>query len=825
MARVYPVNFEEKIGFDKIRGLIKSNCLCTLGKELTDKMIFLTDKKEVLHELSGTDEFLKLITTRDDFPTDFYFDLRSSLKKINIVGRFLEIEELFDLRRSLKTISAIVKMMSNLKEEDFPVLKSIVSEVGSLPEVVRYIDDILTPNGKIKDNASAELAKVRRDLQNMQGQISRRLRNLLKKAQQDGFVEEDANISFRDGRPVIPVPSSVKRKINGIVHDESASGKTSYVEPAEVVEMNNELLELEYNEKREIIKVLIDLANKIRPYVNELIRQYEILGMLDFLRAKALLARRMNAVKPIFGEGCIIDWEKAIHPLLQFNLEKDKKKIVPLDIRLTSENHILLISGPNAGGKSVCLKTVGLLQYMLQCGMMVPMDEEGRVGVFDQIFIDIGDEQSIENDLSTYSSHLLNMKYFVKNSNEHTLILMDEFGTGTEPILGGAIAESVLDQLNQIGTFGVITTHYTSLKQFASVTDGIENGAMIYDAGKMEPQFRLEIGKPGSSFAFEIARKIGMPESILQKATEKIGKEHVDYDKHLRDISRDKRYWEAKRKKIHQQEKTLDQVSLRYEENLQKLESERKKIISEAKAEAQQVIEEANKKVESTIREIRENHAEKEKTKAIRKDLSTFKEKVFKIDTQDQEWLAQKIQRIKAKKKKYKKREEKSVAATVTPEKKQLEAGDSVRLESQRTIGEIIELQGKNAVVAFGQLRTTVKTDRLKYVSRNEAKQESHEYNLTRANVFKNISEKKSGFKSEIDLRGERAEEALLKIQSLLDEAVMVNASELRILHGKGNGILREVIREYLKTDPVVKSFRDEDIRYGGTGITIVELN
>ena len=825
MARVYPVNFEEKIGFDKIRGLIKSNCLCSLGKEWTDKMIFLTDKKKIIYELSGTEEFFRLITIRDDFPTDYYFDLRSSLKKINIIGRFLEIEELFDLRRSLKTISAIVKMMSNLKEEYFPVLKAIVRKVDSLPEVIREIDNILTPNGKIKDNASVELGKIRKDLQNMQGQISRRLRNLLKKAQQDGFVEDDANISFRDGRPVIPVPSSVKRKINGIVHDESASGKTSYVEPTEVVEMNNELRELEYTEKREIIKVLIDMANKIRPYVSELIKQYEILGILDFLRAKALLARSMNAVKPLFGEGCMIDWKKAIHPLLKFNLEKDKKKIVPLDIRLTSENHILLISGPNAGGKSVCLKTVGLLQYMLQCGIMVPMDEEGRVGIFDQIFIDIGDEQSIDNDLSTYSSHLLNMKYFVKNSNERTLILMDEFGTGTEPVLGGAIAEAVLNQLNQIGTFGVITTHYTNLKQFASVTDGIENGAMIYDAGKMEPQFRLQIGKPGSSFAFEIARKIGMPESILQKATEKIGKEHVDYDKHLRDISRDKRYWEAKRKKIHQQEKTLDQVSSRYEVNLQKLESERKKIISDAKAEAQQVIDDANKKVESTIREIRENNAEKEKTKAIRKDLSKFKEKVSKMNSHNQEWLEQKIQSIKSKKKKYKKREDIPVAAKVTPEKKQLEAGDSVRLESQRTIGEIIEIQGKNAVVAFGQLRTTVKTDRLKYVSRNEAKHESNEYNLTKANVFKNISEKKSDFKSEVDLRGERAEEALLKIQSMIDEAIMVNASEIRILHGKGNGILREVIREYLKTDPAVKSFRDEDIRYGGTGITIVELN
>lgn len=824
MARVYPVNFEEKIGFDKIRDLIKSYCLCSLGKERTDKMIFLSDKKKVMRELSGTEEFFRIITTRDDFPTDFYFDLRASLKKIKIVGLFLEVDELFDLRRSLKTISAIVKMMKTLNEEDFPVLKSIVREVSSLPEVVRYIDNVLTANGKIKDNASDELAKVRRELHNMQGQISHRLRNILKKAQQDGFVDDDANVSIRDGRPVIPVPSSVKRKINGIVHDESASGKTSFVEPAEVVEMNNELRELEYAEKREIIKVLIDLANKIRPYVGELIYQYEILGILDFIRAKALLARKMNAIKPVFGEDCTLEWEKAVHPLLQFNLEKEKKKIVPLDIRLTTKNHLLLISGPNAGGKSVCLKTVGLLQYMLQCGMMVPMDEKGRVGIFDKIFIDIGDEQSIDNDLSTYSSHLINMKYFVKNSNDHTLILMDEFGTGTEPVLGGAIAEAVLDQLNKIGTFGVITTHYTSLKQFASVTDGIENGAMIYDAGRMEPQFRLQIGKPGSSFAFEIARKIGMPESILHRATEKIGKEHVDYDKHLRDISRDKRYWESKRKKIHQQEKTLDQVSLRYEENLQKLESERKKIISEAKIEAQRVIEEANKKIESTIRKIRENQAEKEKTKALRKDLSTFKEKVTKMDSDDQKWIAQKIQRIKAKKKKNKRKEQKSVVTPVVSKKKQLEVGDFVKLDSQSTIGEIIELQGKNTVVAFGQLRTTVKTDKLEYISRNGAKQQSRGYNYTRANVFKNIAEKKSSFKSEIDLRGQRAEEALLKIQSLLDEAVMVNANEIRILHGKGNGILREVIREYLKTDPIVKSFRDEDIRFGGTGITIVEL-
>lgn len=830
MVKIYPQNFESKIGFDRVRALLKSNCLGELGKARVDEVSFLTDFKAIQLELAYADEFAKLTQENDAFPTNYYFDLRRSLSKIKTEGRFLEVLELFDLKRSLETITAIVRFLGNQKEELYPNLKKLVQAVQVFPYIKDRIDQIISQHGKIKDQASPELGRIRRELLNKQNNVSKRLHSILRQAQRDGLVDEDTTVSIRDGRPVIPVSSAMKRRLNGIVHDESATGKTAYVEPSEVVEINNEIRELEYAEKREVVRILIEFSDDIRPYLDELFGLYDFLGTIDFIRAKARLAIQMEAIKPAMEGKPQLFWEKAVHPLLKIALDREKRKVTPLNIELSEEKHLLLISGPNAGGKSVCLKTVGLLQYMLQCGLLIPIDETSRVGIFDQLFIDIGDEQSIENDLSTYSSHLMNMKHFLKFTNDKTLVLIDEFGTGTEPMIGGAIAEAILDQLNQERTFGVITTHYTNLKHFASSADGIENGAMLYDNHRMEPLFQLQIGKPGSSFAFEIARKIGMPESILEEATNKVGKDHINFDKHLRDIVRDKRYWESKRQRIRKVERSLDELAEKYEHDLGDLSKQRKQIIAEAKEEAARVLAEANKKVENTIREIRESQADKEKTKEIRKQLSTYKEQVEEVEKEDDEWINKKIKKLKEKEQhRDKRRPEKPEKQKATPKKKkeelELEPGDKVKIDGQSTIGEVLELGDKNAIVAFGQLRTSISRKKLQKVSNNEAKKELRGTNRTLPNVHRKLFEKRNTFKSEIDVRGQRAEEAITNIQAFLDEAIMLDVRDLRILHGKGNGILREMIRSFLGADPVVKSYRDEHVQFGGAGITIVELS
>ncbi|SFF80076.1 endonuclease MutS2 [Sunxiuqinia elliptica] len=830
MAKIYPHNFETKIGFDRVRQLLKGSCLGDLGKDRVDEISFLTDHRAIQKELAYAEEFVRLMTETDNFPTNYYFDLRKSLSKIRTEGRFLEVHELFDLKRSLETITAIIRFLGNQKEELYPNLRELVSPIQVFPYIKDRIEQIISQHGKIKDQASPELGRIRRELLNKQNNVSKRLHSILKQAQRDGLVDEDTSVSIRDGRPVIPVSSAVKRRLNGIVHDESATGKTAYIEPAEVVEINNEIRELEYAEKREIVRILVEFSDDIRPYLDELMGLYDFLGTIDLIRAKARVAIQMDAIKPYLDETPQLLWEKAVHPLLRMALEREKRPVVPLNIELSPEKHLLLISGPNAGGKSVCLKTVGLLQYMLQCGLLIPVDETSKTGVFDQLFIDIGDEQSIENDLSTYSSHLMNMKHFLKFTNDRTLVLIDEFGTGTEPMIGGAIAEAILDQLNQERTFGVITTHYTNLKHFASSAEGIENGAMLYDNHRMEPLFQLQMGKPGSSFAFEIARKIGMPESILEEATQKVGKDHINFDKHLRDIVRDKRYWESKRQRIRKVERSLDELADKYEHDLGDLASQRKQILAEAKEEATRVLAEANKKVENTIREIRESQAEKEKTRAIRKQLTKYKEEVVDQEPQeDDAWINKKIAKLKAKeKKRQQKRPDQPLAKVKTSpkkEKNELVPGDKVRIEGQNTIGEILELGDKNAVVAFGQLRTSVSRKKLQKVSNNEARSEMRGSNRTLPNVHRKLSEKRNTFKPEIDVRGQRAEEAIANIQAFIDEAIMLDVREVRILHGKGNGILREMIRSFLGSDPAVRSFRDEHVQFGGAGITIVEIS
>ena len=829
MLSVYPENFETKIGFDKIRELIKSRCLSSLGKELVDEIEFYTNYEYLSETLSLVQEFVTIIREMENFPTSYYFDLREALTKIKIEGRFLETEELFDLKRSLETISGIVRFLKQTKEDQLPCLKKLLSGVQVYPYVIERIDSILNKYGKIKDNASSDLAHIRKELLSKQSNVSKRLQAILKKAQDDGLIEDDASVAMRDGRAVIPIASAHKRKLNGIVHDESATGKTSYIEPAEVVEMNNQICELEYAEMREIIRILTAFSNDIRPYLPDLMQSYAFLGKIDFIRAKAIYSIDIEGIKPYLDKECQLDWDNAVHPLLMMALRRENRKVVPLNVRLTPQKHILLISGPNAGGKSVCLKTVGLLQYMLQCGLLIPVKQNTIAGVFDKIFIDIGDEQSIENDLSTYSSHLMNMKFFLKNSNERTLVLIDEFGTGTEPMLGGAIAESILAQLNEMKVFGVITTHYTNLKHFASSTEGIENAAMMYDSSKMEPLFVLDIGKPGSSFAFEIARKIGLPENILLEATDKIGKDHINFDKHLRDIVRDKRYWETKRMKIRKVEKTLDELAEKYGTDLSSLEKQRKEIIQKARQEADQILSEANKRIENTIREIRETQADKEKTKQIRAKLVEFKQEVEDNTAIEDDFISQKIQKLKEKESR---RNEKRAEKKPQEQKEKVKeeepdvwkAGDKVVMAGNQNVGEILELNEKNAIVAFGQIRTSVSRDKLQKITNNEAKKIQKTYNQTMPNINKGMSEKRLTFKTEVDVRGQRAEEALQLIRNWIDDAIMLDFSELRILHGKGNGILKEMIRNYLKSEPAVKSYHDEHVQYGGAGITVVEI-
>lgn len=825
---IYPDNFESKIGFDRIREMLKTHCLSPLGEEWADRMHFNTNHAVLDILLGETAEFRRILSEFPNFPLTGYFDLRSALNNIRMEGRFLEVEELFDLKRSLETLLAIVKFFGKEKESALPLLVRKTLKVRVYPFIYERIDLVINKFGRIRDNASPELAMIRKEMVSLQSGISRKLQAILKQAQKEGWVEEGSSVSIRDGRAVIPVASAYKRKLKGIVYDESATGKTAYVEPEEIVEMNNEIRELESRERREIIRILVCFSDDIRPYIDDLIFSHEFLGEIDFLRAKALLAQQFGALKPDFFPYPCLEWKQAVHPLLMISLTRENRKIVPLDISLTAEHHILLISGPNAGGKSVCLKTVGLLQYMLQNGLLIPMQEGSRTGIFERIFIDIGDEQSIENDLSTYSSHLLNMKFFLRNCDDKSLVLIDEFGTGTEPMLGGAIAEAILDQLNQQKTYGVMTTHYTNLKHFASSATGIVNGAMLYDSQRMDPLFLLEIGKPGSSFAFEIARKIGLPEGILQAATEKVGKKQIDFDRNLRSITRDKFYWETKRQKIRQVEKRVDELSETYKTELEEIRKERKEILRVAREEAKQLLAGVNRQIENAVREIREVQADKEKTRMIRNRIDSLRNELSGEEIKDSPGITVKLDKLRNVEKRRKKTGEKAATPeTALPEggKEAWKEGDRVRIKGQEVTGELVSFGEKNGVVIFGQLYSTIPLKNLEKVGR--ASPEAKEKARGRSGVAMTLdySERRMNFKTEIDLRGERTEDALSRIRNWMDEAVMFEIRNLRILHGKGEGILKEMIRNFLRSEPLVKSFRDEDVRFGGAGITLLELD
>ena len=842
---IYPQNFEQKIGFDQIRQLLKEKCLSTLGEERVTDMVFSDRFNEVEERLDQVTEFVRILQEEDNFPAQYFFDVRPSLKRIRVEGMYLDEQELFDLRRSLETIRDIVRFLQKSENEEeeettspYPCLKRLAGDITVFPQLIGKINGILSPYGKIKDNASAELARIRRELASTMGSISRSLNSILRNAQSEGVVDKDVTPTMRDGRLVIPVAPALKRKIKGIVHDESASGKTVFIEPAEVVEANNRIRELEGDERREIIRILMEFSNLLRPSIPDVLLSYEFLAEIDFIRAKALFSEQITGLKPAFENKQVIDWTMAVHPLLQLSLAKHGKKVIPLDIELDEKQRILIISGPNAGGKSVCLKTVGLLQYMLQCGLLIPMHERSHAGIFSNIFIDIGDEQSIEDDLSTYSSHLTNMKIMMKNCNERSLILIDEFGGGTEPQIGGAIAEAVLKRFNQKQTFGVITTHYQNLKHFAEDHDGVVNGAMLYDRHLMQALFQLQIGNPGSSFAVEIACKIGLPEDVISDASEIVGSEYINADKYLQDIVRDKRYWEGKRQTIRQREKHMEETIARYQTEIEELQKSRKEILQKAKEEAEQLMQEANARIENTIRAIKEAQAEKEKTRQIRQELNDFRESLDTLTAKEQEEkIARKIEKLKEKQnrkkeKKANKNQENTLSAQTLAEqqaKKEAEClaaivpRSYVKIKGQTSV---LEINGKKAIVAFGSIKTTVKLDRLERTNAQPKQADvSTKSTYISSQTQDSMYEKKLNFKQDIDVRGMRGDEALQAVTYFIDDAILVGMSRVRILHGTGTGILRTLIRQYLQTVPGVSHFADEHIQFGGAGITVVDLS
>ncbi|MBO7067326.1 MAG: Smr/MutS family protein [Bacteroidaceae bacterium] len=837
---IYPNHFEQKIGFSEIRQLLTNHCLSTLGQSRVEQMTFLTNAEEIRILHQQTYEFRKIMAEMSELPEQDFFDLRPTIHRIRIKGVHLDEKELHNLYLSLRTLHSWISILRKEEEGEmplYPTLHTLTDGVFTFHSVTKRAEQILDRYGRIRDNATPELANIRQELHRHEGTVSRTLNKIMKAAQAEGWVDKDVVPTLRDGRLVIPAPPAMKRKLKGIIHDESSTGKTVFIEPAEVVEVNNHIRELEAEEKREIIRILKDFTELLRPNIPELVRGYEFLADVEFVRAKAHLAEQIGGVSPQIETSPLIDWTLAQHPLLALTLKKQGKKVVPLEIELNRKQRILVISGPNAGGKSVCLKTVGLLQYMLQCGLAVPMGENSRCGTFQDIFIDIGDEQSIEDDLSTYSSHLLNMKNMMRKCNPHSLLLIDEFGGGTEPTIGGAIAEAVLRRFVKQGTFGIITTHYQNLKHYAEDTPGVVNGAMLYDRHRMEALFQLQIGNPGSSFAVEIARKIGIPEEVIADATELVGKDYVNADKYLLDITRDKRYWEGKRQTIHSQEKQMESTIARYEKEMAELKEKRKEIIREAKKQAEQILQESNAIIENTIREIKETQAEKERTRKARQEIDDFRARLEEEQLHEHdEMIERKMQQIqeRRKRKQERKEQQKNQPATTSESKTNIsgtdvptfQKGDTVRLKGQTSVGVIEDINGQKATVTFGMMRTRVDLSRLQHSTAKEKDDNTvHIVSFVGRETQNQVREKHLNFQQEIDVRGMRGEEALQAVTYFIDDAIMVGASRVRILHGTGSGILRQLIRQYLQTVPSVSSAHDEHVQFGGAGITVVELS
>lgn len=826
---IYPANFESKIGFDRIRALIAERCNTEAARAKLDEHRFSSRREVVENRIASADEMRTIIQMEHEFPNEEFCDLTALIAKVRVEGTFLDLEEAVLLARALRQVDAISRFIRSRERAVYPTLHRLTEDVISLEAIANHIDSLIDRFGQMRDSASDELYRIRRAIREREGQASKRLQQVLQAAKSAGIVEADATLSIRDGRAVIPVSAGNKRKLNGFVQGESATGKTVFIEPVEVVELNNELRELEYAERREIVRILSELTDRIRPEIDTIEASADYLATIDMLRAKGRFAAENGYVRPIVSLDGRMELRTARHPLLAIALAKEKKSVVPLDMVLNGEKRILVISGPNAGGKSVCLKTVGLLQYMFQCGFPIPCGENSELPLFESIFIDIGDEQSIDNDLSTYSSHLMNMKNMLSGASSRTLVLIDEFGTGTEPIMGGAIAEAILEQLVERGTYGVITTHYSNIKYFASNHEGVENGAMMFDVQNIRPLFRLEMGKPGSSFAVEIARKIGLPEQIIRTASEKAGSDHINIERQLREIARDRRYWEQKRDRIRIADRKVEELETSYAEQLSRIKAERQQIIREAKEEAQRLIADANRQIENTIRTIRESQAEKELTRLARKELDDVRERTARDEAAEAERSARVDREMERIERRRQRREErkaaggKSESAEVVEKQipRVIEVGTKVRIKNQDGVGEVQEVKGKKATVAFGHILTTVALDRLEAVSNAEYKRQTRP-TTARTVVSVDVSQRKLNFKDNIDVRGMRAVDALEAVQSFIDDAIMVGIGSVSILHGKGTGALKEEIRRYLRTVPDVATAADEHADRGGAGITIV---
>ena len=824
---IYPSNFEDKIGFSAIREQVVALCTMQHARDLLAGESFATTEKDISRRHNLAEEMRQILLTERNAPTEEFYDIADIVEKAKVEGTFLEVQEVVQLGRALISAGDFVQFLHKSDAERYPTLISLAKPVKALWNIVADIRRIIDDNNTVRDGASEELRNIRQQIRRHEGQVSKRLQAILQSAKSSGIVESDASISIRDGRAVIPVSAGNKRKLNGFIHDESATGKTFYIEPAEVVELNNMLRELEYEERREIVRILTAFTDVVRLDIKDVERTEGFMAVVDMVRAKARWALENGAAKPIISNDDRLVLHTAKHPLLAQSLKRHKRTIIPLDAELDGERRIMVISGPNAGGKSICLKTIGLLQYMFQCGFPITASEASELPVFNKIYINIGDEQSIDNDLSTYSSHLLNMKAMVAGADKHTMVLIDEFGSGTEPVIGSAIAEAILEKLVASGCYGVITTHYSNIKYYASNHEGVINGAMMFDVQNIRPLFRLECGKPGSSFAIEIARKIGLPEDIIASAKEKAGSEHIDLEKQLREVARDKHYWAQKRERIRQTDRKVEEMEQALSEKLSTIREERNRIIHEAKAQAKELVAEANRQIENTIKGIREAQAEKEQTKLLRREFEEFREEIEADNSTDNERIEREMERLRRRQQRREERKnnpaEKKAEQPQQPVKKTLplEVGAKVRLMGQNGVGVVKEVRGKRAQVAFGAILTTVETARLEVISSAEFKRMTRP-ETPRTVISADISQRRLNFRSSIDIRGERVVEALEQVQTLVDDALMVGVSTVTILHGKGTGALKEEIRRYLRSLPQVASATDDHPDRGGSGITVV---
>ncbi|MGF7215129.1 DNA mismatch repair protein MutS2 [Spirosoma lacussanchae] len=802
---LYPQTLEHKLGFDTIRQHLKDACVSPLGQDYVEKIRFTDNLSLIDKLLRQTDEFRQIVQFEPDFPSSNYIDVRPHLSRARIEGLALTEAEFFDLKLALRTIQDCLKFLAKREEsQTFPFLRELAGPVGVDKKLTDALERVIDDRGNVRDSASPELAQIRRRIIGEQANLRKRLDSILRQARQNGWIPDDLSLTVRGGRLVIPIAAEHKRKIKGFVHDESQTGQTVFLEPAEVFDANNEIRELEYEERREIYRILLALTDQVRPHLDDLKRAINFLAQIDFIRAKAKLAIQLDAVLPKLHERPFVNWTSARHPLLHLSFRKQNKTVVPLGVRLDEKARILIISGPNAGGKSVALKTIGLVQYMLQCGLLVPMADYSEMGVFQNLFIDIGDEQSLENDLSTYSSHLTAMKQFVIGANKRTLFLIDEFGTGTEPGLGGAIAESILEDLNKSGAYGVINTHYTNLKVFADKTPGLINGAMRFDGEHLEPLYQLEIGRPGSSFAFEIAQKIGLPKGIIDRAKEKLGSQQVNFEKLLKELDIEKRVFSEKNLEISINQRKVAQQLAEYTALKTRLDNEQKQLLNEAKQKAKALVQEANQRIENTIREIKENKAEREATKQVRQALERFDQKELKPEPVELE----------------KPKPEEEFEA----DNGAIAVGSYVRIQGQNTIGEVLSIRGKDAEIRIGDLKSNIKLNRLEKVSRKTfvAATETRDDRPRSRGV--DMNEKMQNFSFNLDIRGKRGEEALGEVDRFFDDALMLGYPELRIVHGKGDGILRTLVRNHLRGYKQVGSMQDEHADRGGAGVTIVKM-